>query len=472
MSGTIINYVDAICGSGKTTELIRHIDNNFGYRKNRICVVQPTAKLLRQTEAILSSMGIPATIIAGTDDKIKYVSQNIVKKIVDYVKDNDSQHVLLITHAAFLAIEHWDNPGKWNIFVDEIPSIAPSETINIVGGSLHIKNIFDATHVNTSINYYSITAIATGSLQNAEKAGYKTVVQWAKNRNMDVYCLKSQFDNVSLDTAKQITFYGFLKPDIFDGFNSTTILSAHFVGSMIYHAWKNKVKFIKSHDIGSGNPRHLLGCRKLTIHYISRMDYSKSLMERHGLTESMTAIEGAIKTIINGEEFIWAANNNIPDNYVQIKNRMRISNVSHGINDYRHINKVLILSALNHSPAHMAALLELCAIDPDQIREGVSHASIYQTILRSSLRESITRGSRINSAAFSDVDVIVPDLKFASWFGGLFVGEVHVVPLIEGLFESTQTKPMAMSAADRQRKHREKIRNEKLSMKEIEELNK
>ena len=186
----------------------------------------------------------------------------------------------------------------------------------------------------------------------------------------------------------------------------------------------------------------------------------------------MTALEDAIKAIINGEKFIWAANNNIFDNYVQIKNGTRISNVSHGINDYRHINKVLILSALNHSPAHMAALLELCAIDPDQIREGVSHASIYQTILRSSLRESISRGSRINSAAFSDVDVIVPDLKFASWFGGLFVGEVHVVPLIDGLFESQQTKPMAMSAADRQRKHREKIRNEKLSMKEIEDLNK
>jgi hypothetical protein len=31
---------------------------------------------------------------------------------------------------------------------------------------------------------------------------------------------------------------------------------------------------------------------------------------------------------------------------------------------------------------------------------------------------------------------------------------------------------MAMSAADRQRKHREKIRNEKLSMNQIEELNK
>ena len=84
----------------------------------------------------------------------------------------------------------------------------------------------------------------------------------------------------------------------------------------------------------------------------------------------------------------------------------RISNISHGINEHQGTHKVMVLSALNLTPPHFKILGRKFGIDPIEVKQANSHETIYQAVMRCSLRDP---------NATAPVTVIVPDRNLGEW---------------------------------------------------------
>ena len=74
MSGNTINYVDAICGAGKTHGAILYAIDQAANHDAKIAIIQPSRELILQTEVAMTtqirSMGVevPLTTIYSTED--------------------------------------------------------------------------------------------------------------------------------------------------------------------------------------------------------------------------------------------------------------------------------------------------------------------------------------------------------------------------------------------------------------------
>lgn len=452
---TKIYYVDGLCGSKKSFKMREYVVDNFGYADRRICIIQPHNDLLKETQQKLLEEGISSLIITK-----QTIDGGVVSSIVDYVKYDTSQDVLLISHEAFLRIQYWDNASKWELFVDELPQVHGFKSYNIAQGSQVLPKLFSVYDTDRSDKYY-LVGYKTGAASNDERNTYSELLDHDSNKHEDIFVLKSQWDGVSSEQATQIEFHWFCNPSIFYGFREVTILTANFKSSALYNMWNDRVKFCARHDISVDYTKHKLGDRKLDIYYITKQNWSKKLMKELGLGTSIEPLKAAINNVFGGQAFLWAANNgyygtsDVP--LLDIQNGTRISTKSHGLNTFFHFNNVLILSALNLRTVHNSALELLYNFSSNKQKEAVSHADIYQTIMRSSLR---------NENSTENVSVIVPDKAFADWFMSLFVGNVSSVQLIPNFGSNfTRTrgiskKKKAMTAAERMAKSRAKKKAE------------
>ena len=117
-----IYTVDALCGSGKSYQAMR-VAVEEASKGQRVCVLQPTIELLEQNyrdaQALFQSVDIPITPIHC---KVNGVNWQVSNRIMDYLKrpapnGDEGGDVLLITHAAFLALPYFHRQQDWIVII-------------------------------------------------------------------------------------------------------------------------------------------------------------------------------------------------------------------------------------------------------------------------------------------------------------------------------------------------------------------
>ncbi|AVM75531.1 DEAD/DEAH box helicase family protein [Magnetospirillum gryphiswaldense] len=484
MSGNTINYVDAICGAGKTHGAILYAIDQAANQDAKIAIIQPSRELIQQTEVAMikqiRSMGleVPLTTIYSTDDITQGNYVSVSTRIQDHLKkaaEIPTGQILIITHAAFLSLPHWHRKDSWEIIIDEVPNIAPFHRYELEENSDLLKNLARIEPDRGSPAYNKVVVndrelVEKAILLNNDVFGvFRDLAKNLINPHADIYCLKGQWDRLSTKGNDSIDFFGVVGSSLVKGYSKVTIMGAHFPDSLLAMIWnKEGVRFVENKGIQLRHTDHDIGARQLTVNYLSERSWSKALKRKVGISHSsIGCILPSIQSIMGTSPFIWCANNDLLNQAVDPHFHgaaTRISNVSHGINQHQGVHQVLVLSALNLTTDHFKFLEQRFRIDHTEVQKAISHETIYQALMRCSLRDP---------AATDPVTIIVPDRSLGEWLvrqfkdnGRIKLNRVQTdIPLLETKSGSTSrmggrppVNVVAMTNAERESKHRKKKR--------------
>ena len=115
---------------------------------------------------------------------------------------------------------------------------------------------------------------------------------------------------------------------------------------------------------------------------------------------------------MNGDTYAWVANKDVARSPFASSDAICLPQVSHGLNAFQHLDHIVFLSARLPSPDHFGFLMWI-GITDDEVRRATYFEPVYQTVMRSSLRDPNN---------FNPKTVIVPDRQAAEFIQGLFPG--------------------------------------------------
>ncbi len=466
----VIQYFDALAGAGKTRALSRYAIQ-LAAAGERVLFVQPSKQLIKAT--IADEFRQAASILsvrAIHGDNSKQVTQEIIQH--SKASRPGKGAVLFITHAAFMRLPYIENRHQWHVIFDEVPTVDVADSFNIP--ETH-QLITDALGFSPNDAAYGLISAREGADIRLRKIArnprrdeiwgrFKGFAERVLSPHWDVFALQSNYHGLLNGDGKthQLVTHSILKPSIFDGYKQVILASALFTQSTLYRLWTAQgVAFTPVADhmvLGLRYHRHSNGAL-ITIRYLLDRDWSKSLRDKpicldgeempRSLRDRLPGLIGAAHA---GEPFAWMGNTDIADDYFGSAEARRLPNSPHGLNGFQHLHHVLVLSALNATPAHFR-FMETRGIEGEELRTASYRSAVYQAAMRISIRNPHDRTPK---------SITVMDAATAHWLAELFPGS-RVEPLIDtGLVipDSPVGRPRKhASGADRQRAHRSRKRN-------------
>jgi hypothetical protein len=246
----------------------------------------------------------------------------------------------------------------------------------------------------------------------------------------DVYVLQSQWGKMVGGEGERLLAFAVLRPSVFGGYRSVTIMGACFEESLLANLWAGQVRFVEREGIAKGLRYRQHGNGDvLDIHYLFNADWSKKArggeIEVDGRNVAVKEyVRETVLAAFSGGPFLWMANNDIADDFFGMGGGpVRLSGRSHGQNGYQHIHDVVVLSAINPSSAFFEFMRTKCGIDPDAVKGALYRQAVYQAVMRCSLRNPGDRHRK---------RVVVMDRTTAEWLERLFPGS-RVSPLGEAV---------------------------------------
>lgn len=461
-----IQYFDALAGAGKTRSLVSYAKQlaHFG---EQVLFVQPSKLLIDNTIAnevrqVHESYDVKA-IHSGT-------TQEVVKAIVQHTRENTGSRgrILFITHEAFMHLPYIENKSDWHLLFDEVPAVDVFEAINVPESHKIMTDLIelhshDAAYGRLVARDHQLAQLAANKRGDDVWRLFGDLANRIASPHWSVYALQNNYRNLLHDDdfCKQLITYSLLEPSMFQGFKQTIIASALFKSSCLYQLWTAEGVKLKPVDAALTSSlrykAHENGT-KIAIKYVMDANWSKSLRDkpiREEGDESLHCLRDQLPSMIlpaiRDQAFAWMGNKDIPDDYFQYDNAVRLPNSPHGLNSFQHLHNVVILSALNPPPAHFH-FMQSRGVDAEALRTAHYRSTVYQAVMRISVR---------NPTDVNGKTVIVMDRATAYWLADLFPG-ARVQPLNGSPLAITPSKPgrprKHLSAADRVRAYRERQR--------------
>jgi hypothetical protein len=461
-----IYTVDALAGSGKTTAAINYSLSQAELGA-KIALVQPSTVLIDQTLDNLEKHNANGVQIKKLHSDC--VSGQVKNRIQDHLRAAAPGvgEILLITHQSFLSLPYWHNAKDWAIIIDEIPQCQSSWS-----AKLPVNHSTLTSHVvlHAPENNYSFLSTKQGSEAEVQRMAecqysddqdklYRDVCDKLHNyTTWDTYAQVDSWNQVVTGAEmghQSLTTYSLLRPQSVAQYKSVTIMGAMITESVLYKLWSKHVEF-QQHDAISAklsDQTHANG-HLLTIKYMFENDWSKTFRDSNvGGQSIQAAVKAKVEELMDGQRYIYATNN---DDKTGLDFGMRVPNVCHGLNKYVKVHNAVFMSALNNKYADFG-FMKANNVSPDELKRAQSHQTMYQTIMRTSLRDA------------GDIDpktVVVMDRKSADYLQGYFPGcTVEAIGMAEpGKKKSGRPKTgKAMTGAERQRLRRARLKSKEQS---------
>lgn len=460
-----IYYANGLCGAGKTYQMTRFAFDRAQNWQKKFILIQPTRQLISETVNDLNRLNSEAKDSNRPTVKVTAIHGDTVTEpvasIVSHLSEaTDQPEILLVTQAAFLRLPYFHRADKWHLLCDEIPQVVESFCLNVPETHDLITQYFDTKDLDA---IYDLAVPTNKSKLRQISSNYNGDEVWAlfakfaahiASEHHDVYVLQSSYFKMQEGLAEQIHAFSILKPTVFDGFASVTIAGAVFKDSLLYRLWSSYGVVFEEHRPITKTLRYIQHQNgdKLTVRYITDLDWSKSLRDKPIKSDDGTVVktvkEAVLETVMqhmNDEPFVWMGNLDVPDNALP---GVRLPNTPHGINCYQGFHKAVIMSALNPSPAAFR-FLDTQGVEGDEVKNALYRQAVYQAAMRTSLR---------NPNDETPKEVIVMDRKTAEWLIDLFPGSHLDVLSCNGVSNIVKQKPgpnkKHESDADRQREFR------------------
>ena len=458
--------VDGLCGSAKTYTALRYAIRRAALGQKFI-IVQPTMNLIADTLRDCASFdhGVPYRAIHGG------TTGNVVGDIIAHTKAaQPGGELLFVTHSAFMLLPYFDRRDLWDVIWDELPQADFCEELNVPNSHRLITDLIavDPETKNLADNRYApvvandrrgLQAIARNVEGDQVWTVFQQFAQKVVSDHWSAYVLDDQFCNLiesSGENRKLLTF-AHLKPSLFEGFATATIMGACFEESVLFHLWmamgvkfrthttiQNRLRY-QQHDNGG----------LLTIRYATEESWSKNFRDKPlSGDQARTVLDQVVERVkqaVGDVDFVWMGNKDNNDDIFNGHGH-RLPNSPHGLNPYQHIHHAVILAALNPPPAHFS-FLDALGLDSSEVKRAGYWQSCYQAAMRISLRNPADRNPKT---------VTVMDRATADWLATMFPGCAIEALGLNGM--PSKGKPGRprehASTADRKRAHRNQFKME------------
>ncbi len=435
----VIYYVDGVAGSRKTTHALEFAAQaSVGLNAN-IFFAQPTTELIKQSIALLNEKW-PGCEVREFDSETfpGRVYGELAKFMVSWGKERKGGCIVFVTHKCLFELETIPNKQYWHLIVDEIPK---------VDFEYH-PNVPDTYQDMILPNFETVECGVNTMFQLLPRGGLvSTVKALGKNRRKDdvVAVLQDIFRDVAnphttthisrqswsllgQNGRGQLDIHGWYKATVFEGWKTVSVMGAHFTQSLLYYLWsQGGIEFRLDHRINVTKSEHdtTVGDR-VNIYCFAERPWSKYARNKIAAKGDMFHfLKPLITDVFENRQYLMVANTDIEDGYLleNFSDGIRIPNMPHGLNKFRHINDIVFLSALNNTPQHFTYLEKIHFIAPEHLRQARYFQYAYQAIMRTSLREPTST---------EKVRIIVPDMELGNWLAEMFPGsKLHSLPVPE-----------------------------------------
>lgn len=469
--------VSAPLGSGKTTAAIE-LSGQQAWAGKKFIIAQPSINLIKQSLEQFRERW-PKVPVRAIHSECKSID-NVAKALAEHTRASCGGEVLFITHAALTACPYLDRRSDWHLLIDEVPqAFFATELMLPINHEILLSAL---TIVPVNVRYSrleprdiaKLEEIAINRCHDQVYALFQELAAKLVSGNWDIYVLNEQwerFQSGQLTDGKLLVF-GLIEPSVFDGFATTTIMSANFKQTLIYRHLLEKGCAFEDHDQIGGNLRYKKHENGdiLTIHYALE-DGVWSKRKRNGVfqifDEKFSVNELIIcgaKEIFGDQEFVWLTNKDIEADDPFGGRGKKLPHSPHGLNKFQDIHNAAILPALNPSPALYSFLEEIAHLDADEVRQSIYHEAVYQAAGRISLR---------NPDDLNPKNVVVADLAAAEYLRDLFPNANLIrLPFADQIPTNKKAgrKRIHSSDADRQAEHRRRHKADLLA--QLDHVNK
>ncbi|MBK8638676.1 MAG: DEAD/DEAH box helicase family protein [Chromatiaceae bacterium] len=430
-----IKLVSAPCGANKTTSACDYIYAHHCYSNH--LYVAPTIKLLEQTEQMLRDRNIYNITKITTDTH----PGNVVKEVMEYLNSavGDGQ-VLLITLKSYMDLPYFHNKNYWRVIIDEAPAADYFYTFDLTYNNNYLENLLEIREtvksgigILTAKNKSQIKkrVDSKDDIDGHFKDLFRKIISDDYDVYVDTNSWSKTIDGVkgpgqTEDQIARVYILAMLKPTKFE---NAIILGANFEHSIMFEYFRRfyNVNYVEHEGIKSGLKFSSHYCSENTrfarnIHYYYYFDsgkFSKNLRDKvvsDILPEAnYKVIESIEQAILKEKAFsenksLLFENNDYSGLLDKQGNFIRGQVICHGINEYRHLNHVVFLAALNRTPKH-SQMLDTLGFDRQFVTRATQYETIYQDIMRTSLR---------NYEATDDVHVFVPTRQEVDYLISIF----------------------------------------------------
>lgn len=430
-----IKTVSAPCGAGKTFSLGSHIKQNEAF-KTKWLVAMPTKDMCNQASydfKTIHNIDNVHNIHSNNTNNVSLSVQHTIKQI-----NQQESGVIVITQAALLNIPFFQNKEEWNLVIDEIPSVdnfyeptLPYNYTNLFSFirvkqqitpdllEIELKNEVSAK-LFCNRNYDDVDNIIKPIIKDLieHKQVFTDKPNWDKISKNDITD-DGEVDMTYGNAKNKLYFLSMLKPKIYDGFKTVTIMGANFEQSLLFKWWSEycNVDF-QTHKKITSKLRYLeyTNGGRLHLWYGSEKKWSKRQRDKQ-YNDELTMGQYLEQKVNEkfGANTLYAVNK---DQYDTTLKGNEIPVISFGLNKYDQYDNIYFGAALNRKPKHIKMLNSL-GIDSDYISRAQAYEICHQAIMRTSLRRPDCN---------NDVNAILTDIFVAESIARLFPG-CHIGPI-------------------------------------------
>lgn len=409
-----ISYVSAPAGSGKTYSILNHIAAGIDSGSNYI-LAQPTIALSHET---MTDFRKRFPHIAVTTINSDTASGSVRKRLVDYMKaPYPEPHILFTTWAGISESPSLSNRSNWKIVIAEIPVVERMFDRPLPKGHAVITNhllmIPEGKYARLAIKAEHeghIRQLAENRCKDDMHEVVRDLANTLYSEHWESFVNHGSYNNLLSNAGmNRLQVHSLLKPSVFNGFKSVTIMGACFEDSLLYQTWSKEVGFVPL-DLPLRYNEHQNG-RNLTIRYCFNGSFSKHKLKGEKVQERILS---AVDSVYSGSDYCWSANKDWKGPQLP---GTRLPNVSNGLNGFQDFRHVVFLSANNAKPPHIAFLSEKLGISASAVCLPFHKQNAYQAVMRGALRTVSDDGQ--NSQPMS---VFVADSETAIYLQKLFPG--------------------------------------------------
>jgi hypothetical protein len=441
-----IEFVSAICGSGKTYQLQQYVKN---HSFEKIIIAVPSIILANEYAIAFTELGVDYKNINSEN------SDNVAAKIINEIQEINRKTcgVLVVTHYALNNIPYFQDKNDWICFHDEIPSIESYHELTV---PKTFKSLTDQLTVEVIKNSDITNLLYKVSLKDIKvsqkyyddhKAAFDQKVALDMPiieellKDNEVFTDRKSWDKVVVNRditkdsevntefgneSNKLFFISLVTPKNLLGFKSVVIIGANFKNSMLFKSWfeKYNIRFKVFSEIQDKlrNTKHENG-KYLSIIY--QIDSNWSKYQRNKKLDAGIVINNVMCNTVqqvidqrtlkfidfSGVKFLSVENKDVVESALA-DSTTKIPVISHGLNKYSDYCGIHFAAALNRSPKHIS-MLNALGFDSSYLTRSSAHETAYQAIMRTALR---------NPDNTHAVYVIVPDLASAEAIAVQFPG--------------------------------------------------
>lgn len=358
-----IKTLSGLCGSGKTTHIIKDISQSK-HPHHVICV--PSIEMCSELHKKLDEVGVKSTVI--TSDHTTNTAHSAINALVQHSLSTD-KHVVIITHATF-AIMDISYMDGWFLWHDELPNL------------FNIISVYYDDHIKFE-DYFDMDEDGVISLTELSEST-KNHDGVNSDINSLIYGLKTGRFQSQLISHNKISsgkkhaiVINIITPDYFP--SNTTLVSAGMEHSLLYKIFDQLEAVEPPKMLKSDNKNH--ESHEIEIVYAMSNLNSRYLRTQYQ-SEYNIAVDALCK-LVRGD-CIAVANRDtaLPERFHRLNHNV------HGVNKHKHVNNAMFLSSLNLQPEAMRILESSLGITAEDVYLDRTVSIAYQTVMRGSLRDT------------------------------------------------------------------------------------